>query len=102
MDGEALLGNLPRSWTVLQHHNDGAVVFEYYNSDKKCITSEDPGLPPLDESWRKVCRQRTPDDPLHVAYFEHIPAGRIINSDPRLLPHVLRNRGVNLETFALT
>jgi hypothetical protein len=102
MDGEALLGNLPRSWTVQQHHNDGSYVFKYYNRDTEYLTSEDPRLPPLDESWRKVCRQRTPDDPQHVTYFEHIPTGRIINSDPRLLPDVLRSRGVNLETFTLT
>jgi hypothetical protein len=102
MDGEALLGDQPRSWTREQHHNDGAFVFRYYNRDTKCLMSEDPRLPPLDENWRKICRQRTPDDPPHVAYFEHIPTGRIINSDPRLLPDVLRSRGVNLETFALT
>ncbi|CAN9214094.1 unnamed protein product [Alternaria alternata] len=60
MDGEALLGDLPTSWTVQQHRNDGAVVFEYYNSDTTCLTSEDPRLPPLDEGWRKVWRPRTP------------------------------------------
>jgi hypothetical protein len=102
MNGEALLGDLPRSWTVQQHHKDSHVVFKYYNRDTECLTSEDPRLPPLDESWRKVCRQRTPDDPLHVTHFEHIPTGRIINSDPRVLPYALRSRGVNLETFALT
>ncbi|CAI9634186.1 unnamed protein product [Alternaria burnsii] len=101
MDGEALLGDLPRSWTVQSHHIDDAFVFKYYNRDTECLTSEDPRLPSLDESWRKVFRMRTPDDPLHVTYFEHIPTGRIINSDPRLLPHALRSRGVNLETFAL-
>ncbi|CAN9308419.1 unnamed protein product [Alternaria alternata] len=102
MDGEALLGDLPRSWTVQEHYDDGASVFKYYNRDTECLTSKDPRLPPLHESWRKVCRQRTPDDPVNVAYFEHIPTGRIINSDPRLLPDALRSRGVNLETFALT
>jgi hypothetical protein len=76
--------------------------FKYYNRDTECLTSEDPRLPPLDESWKKLRRQRNPDDPLHVTYFEHIPTGRIINSDPRLLPNVLRSRGINLETFALT
>ncbi|RYN54306.1 hypothetical protein AA0118_g9272 [Alternaria tenuissima] len=101
MDGEALLGDLPRSWTVQRHHIDDAFVFKYYNNDTGCLTSEDPRLPPLDESWRRVYRQRTLDDPLHVTYFEHIPTGRIINLDPRLLPHALRSRGVNLETFAL-
>ena len=102
MNGEALLGDLTRAWTVQQHHKDGQIVFKYYNRDTECLTNEDPRLPPLDESWRKVCRPRTTDDPLYVAYFEHIPTGRIINSDPRLLPHVLRSRGVNLKTFALT
>jgi hypothetical protein len=101
MDGEALLGDLPRSWTVQDHHDDGVLVSKYYNRDTECLTSEDPRLPHLDESWRKVRRQRTPDDPYHVAYFEHIPNGRIINSDPRLLPDALRSRGVNLETFTL-
>jgi hypothetical protein len=102
MNGEALLGDLSRSWTVQEHHKDSQTVFKYYNRDTECLTSEDPRLPSLDESWRKVCRQRTADDPLHVTYFEHIPTGQIINSDPRLLPDVLRSRGVNLETFALT
>lgn len=102
MNGEALLGDLTRAWTVQKHGNDGASVFKYYNEDTRCLTSEDPRLAPLHESWRKVCRQRTPDDPLHVTYFENIPTGWIINSDPRLLPHVLRSRGVNLETFPLT
>jgi hypothetical protein len=102
MNGEALLGDLPKAWMVQQHHEDSQIVIKYYNKDRKCLTSEDPRLPPLDEGWRKVCRQRTPDDPLHVTYFEHIPTDQIINSDPRLLPHALRSRGAKLETFALT
>ncbi|KAN0113200.1 HET domain containing protein [Hyaloscypha variabilis] len=100
-NGEALVGKLSRPWIVQSYRAGYHYVFKYYNNDTSTLTDEDPRLPPLNEDWRKIHRERTLDDPLHIAYFKHIPTGHIINSDPRLLPDALRSRGIQLQTFEL-
>jgi hypothetical protein len=85
-----------------EHLPDGWAMFinpkgRHFHASGYDVQYEHPNAAvdtPLDESWRRVDKQRTRDDPLHVTYFEHVPTGQIINSDPRVLPGILRSRGV--------
>lgn len=110
MDGESLLGPLPPSWEInidmYSQSNSGEcndIVRSptYHNISTNTKTSEDPRLGQLPDHWEAVAQLRTPNDPMLFAPHRNKLTGNIMNSDPRLLPELLRERGVNLQTFML-
>lgn len=102
MDAEALLGTLPNPWIVeLYRDNLGYARLHFRNTDTKELTVEDPRLDPVSPEWERFEHDRTQDDPRWFAYYRNKVTGEVMNSDPRMLPDELRNRGVNLEMFCL-
>ena len=107
-DATALLGPLPTPWRVQTlHHPDQAfrTVYKFFNPETDELTMEDPRLDPH-PLWERVEledleRKFTGDDPQVCDFFRNKIIGKIIDSDPRLLPHALMERGVKLEEFTL-
>ena len=101
-DGEGLLGPVQRPWKAMAHLNEHTIIEPMYlNTDKNTKTQEDPRLIELPKQWERIDLERTPDDPLLFAPHQNKLTGEVINSDPRLLPEELRERGVKLEEFRL-
>jgi hypothetical protein len=101
MDGEALVGPLPKPWIAKREVGPfGTWQPRFYNSDTlKAVGLEaDPRLGPVSDDWENLEN----DDPHRIQKWKNKGTGETINSDPRLLPQALIKRGVKLQTFALT
>lgn len=104
MDGETLLGPLPSGWTVkASYGEDGLLRPVYHNSDTDTTCVDDPrlidwALPP---GWEPMPWTRTRDDPIACAKYRNKTTGEEINSDPRLLPQGLVERGIPCEVIDL-
>ncbi|KAI4237629.1 MAG: hypothetical protein LQ349_001719 [Xanthoria aureola] len=100
MAGEALLGELPRNWTLVEklfrHHR--GYYFVFLDSDTGETHIEDPRRGPLPAGWRIKNHDR--DDVLHW-YVNDITGEDFGYRDPRLEPEALRARGVDLQEFRL-
>lgn len=107
-DAQSLLGRLPNPWRVqIFDHPDQEFRIEhrYLNQETGELTASDPRLEdhvewtrvPLEELGRNL----TGDDPLVIDFFRHKSSGRMMNSDPRLLPDALEARGVQLQWFTI-
>jgi hypothetical protein len=101
MDSEALLGPLSQEWIVQQVRVAGRYRPKYLNAKTEETFSDDPRLGPLPEGWQRIDVVPTADDPLHIDYFHNTITGERMNSDPRLLPAALEQRGVRLQTLRL-
>ncbi|KAE9368055.1 HET-domain-containing protein [Stipitochalara longipes BDJ] len=101
MYGEALLGPLPKPWVPKKETGlDGKWQPRFYNTETKKVVDlkSDPRLGPVPRDWEQLER----DEPQRIQKWKNAATGEIINSDPRLLPHALKERGVNLQTFAIS
>ncbi|KAI4112128.1 MAG: hypothetical protein LQ339_000136 [Xanthoria mediterranea] len=100
MAGEALLGELPRNWTLVekyfQHHR--GYYFVFLDSDTGEIHVEDLRHGPLPPGWRLKNHDR--DDATNW-YVNDITGEDWGIWDPRLEPDALRARGVDLQEFRL-
>ncbi|KAK5661140.1 hypothetical protein OQA88_11030 [Cercophora sp. LCS_1] len=102
MDGESLLGPLPGNWRLQMIFRGGFYSPTYTDTSlAEIMQTEDPRLGSLDPNWVAIPRDRTQDDPYFFSSFRDENTGRVINSDPRLLPNALKQRGVVLEDFVL-
>ncbi|MCJ1432890.1 hypothetical protein MMC27_002248 [Xylographa pallens] len=63
MDGEGVLGPLPKPWKIHLVDIDHYLVPQYVNTGTNEAFLDDPRLPPLDPQWSMTTRQRTQDDP---------------------------------------
>lgn len=99
---EAFLGPLPVPW-IIQYKPDsfGAQAPYFLNKDTNEEAQQDPRLEDLPPGWEAVQGDRTRDDPMLFKWFRNGNTGEAMNSDPRMLPGALRDRGVALETFRL-
>ncbi|KAG8157264.1 hypothetical protein KVR01_012972 [Diaporthe batatas] len=106
MDGEAILGPLPRSYHI-ESRDDGpdfeAFIPVYVENDTQREQRDDPRLQniPLPPEWEAFEKERTRDDPLIYSMFRSKNTGEVINSDPRLFPEALRERGVPVQRITL-
>ncbi|KAF7917095.1 hypothetical protein BELL_0537g00070 [Botrytis elliptica] len=99
MDGEALLGPLPTPWkTELYRRKDSGYSTHFVKPNEK--TLDDPRLSPLPSEWIEVNRDDGPW-PISKSYFKHLVTGETMDSDPRMLPQALMERGVKLRKFRL-
>lgn len=101
LDGESLLGPLQNDWKLQMVFENGSYVPTYERTSTKHRQPEDPRLQPLGPDWTKITRERTQDDPYFLECFQD-KHGRTLNSDPRLFPNALSDRGIILEYFKLT
>jgi hypothetical protein len=102
MDGEALLGPLHYPWKIrTRRFRTFDWKPEYLNSLTGEVSEEDPRLGSLSSEWERLEFDRCQDDLWVREKFRNRITKEVINSDPRLLPDVLRTRGVKLETFQL-
>ncbi|KAI1353846.1 HET-domain-containing protein [Xylaria sp. FL0043] len=104
MDGEALLGELPCPWTVeTQIDERGVWTPCFQNDDLDEWTEDDPRLDsiPLPAEWEPIEFEWTRSDPDNCRKFRNRDTGEIINTDPRLLPEALLERGIPVKTITL-
>ena len=98
-DASALLGPLPESWRVqLRIHITPRFCFVDSSSGKEDF--DDPRLDPLD-GWKSLNSYSEGDNPRISNNFQNLLTGEVINSDPRLQPDNLRQKGVDLRLFSL-
>lgn len=99
---EAFLGPLPAP-SVIQYKPDsrGVETPYFFNKDTAEEAQQDPRLGELPPEWEAVQADRTKDDPHFFMWFRNNITGETMNSDPRMLPEALRDRGVDLQTFRL-
>ncbi len=101
-DGEAVLGPLPPSWNLKYYRDEeGIDIPSFFNRETGQTKSEDLRLGPLRHGWKRLSRERPIDDPLTVTWFQNELNGEVMNSDPRVLPEVLKEHGVKVRTFHL-
>ena len=101
MNCEALLGPLPKPWIAKRDLGSfGEFQSRFYNSDTLEVVGleADPRLGPVSDDWENLEN----DDPHRIQKWKNKATGETINSDPRLLPQALIERGVKLQTFTLT
>ena len=99
MEGEALLGPLPKMWQCVIRYD--AVTGWYWPAFMDHETGkthvEDPRLGPLPAGWR-ICRHK--EESAYNVYLNH-ETGEQTNLDPRMRLQALRARGVELQDFWL-
>ncbi|KAL8895005.1 MAG: hypothetical protein Q9207_008337 [Kuettlingeria erythrocarpa] len=99
MSGEALLGKLPKKWTVAckyfhELHNNHNVLID---STTDQTTPQDPRLGPLPAGWKLENHME-----MHAYnWYYNKRTGEDTQFDPRLEPDALRERGVELQEFHL-
>ena len=102
MNGEALLGPLPKPWAPKREFDPVNQLWEqrFYDTEQReaVDAKNDPRLEPVPDQWE--CLEN--DAPFLFQKWKNKETGEIINSDPRLLPQALIERGVKLQTFALS
>jgi hypothetical protein len=102
-NANAFLGPLPAPWRVVAIAiiSSNVPEFRFYNPETSTYTMNDPRLPSLSE-WERIDHDEYDcNDPQIYDYFRHKETGEIMNSDPRMLPERLKDRGVDLITFSL-
>ncbi|KAI4193886.1 MAG: hypothetical protein LQ346_003802 [Caloplaca aetnensis] len=103
MEGEGFLGPLPADWERIVRYDEGTGSwFDVYVERKRgTYQVEDPRLGPLPKDWY---REGHPKQHLYTSYRHPTKDSVGFNSyscDPRMLPESLRERGVELQEFAL-
>jgi hypothetical protein len=101
MEGQALSGPLPASWSLTIGRFGRKRGYLFLNRQTNERTKQDPRLDPLPVNWEAIEKE---DEMKLVNYVQHHRnrnTGEIINSDPRLLPEALKARGVDVTTVIL-
>jgi len=90
----AQMGKTPSGYSAVQ---------TYLDLDTGLTCSEDPRLQPLEtfNEWERHPHEWDADDPALFEYYKNVWTGEVLNSDTRLLPSALSNKGVPLRTFDL-
>ncbi|KAI1309263.1 HET-domain-containing protein [Xylaria venustula] len=104
MEGEALLGTLPIPWKVKFLDDErGFNIPKFCNGDSHEIREYDPRLDsiPLPAEWEPIEFQWTRADPNICSKFRNRITGEVINSDPRLFPEALLERGIPVKRITL-
>lgn len=102
MESEALLGPLPAHWERIFRYDEGTERdYDVFVDRRRGIYQpEDPRFGPLPEGWY---REEHPKQHLYT-WFRHPTREDDVftsDNDPRMLPESLRERGVELQEFAL-
>jgi len=101
-DSTAILGPLMEPWHVRNEYDSaGFWIPLYYNSNSGTTTLEDPRLPPLAPEWERIRSERVRGDPEVFGRFKNTITEKVVNSDPRLLPDALKERGLDIQVFNL-
>ena len=101
-DSTAILGPLKEPWQVRNDYDSaGFWIPFYYNPLTGVTIVEDPRLGPFPLEWERIESKRTQGDPEVYARFRNKLTRKRMNSDPRLLPEALKERGVDLKVFHL-
>lgn len=95
MNGEALLGPLPDSFTAIWCRGKGIDYSAYFDENSGFLTTEDPRWPALPPSWRMIKREGG------VPLFVDDETGEETKSHPSLTREGLEARGVKLEVFSI-
>ncbi|KAI1079949.1 HET-domain-containing protein [Whalleya microplaca] len=104
MDGEALLGAIDGPWRIrILFESDGCRRPWYFNVETQHESTEDPRLEniPIPSEWVPIEWERTRADPHHCKKFRNMKTGDVINSDPRLFPEALIERGIPMKRITL-
>ncbi|KAI1307154.1 hypothetical protein F5Y03DRAFT_405727 [Xylaria venustula] len=103
MDGEAILGVLPReprSQTVEFYRDDIRVSVQHFrNTETGQLTTDDPRLGHLPDGWERIKQDRIVDDPRWFSRFVNKSSNASMNSDPRVRERRLKERGITFQNF---
>jgi hypothetical protein len=89
-------------WRTRLRNFDGFWFPNYFNPSTVELSTGDPRLGPLPSEWEQIPRSKeTADDLEFLVRFKNERTGAVMNSDPRMLPEALEQRGVELQTFRL-
>lgn len=100
--GESLLGPIPAPWRLqMIQDNIGFRTPQFVNTETEARTTDDPRLGSVPRDWEELEAVRLPEDPAVFKRFRNKTSGEVIDSDPRMFPEALKQRGVKLETFTL-
>ena len=109
VDGEAVLGSVQSPWKVMVFSSDDAefrtsyVSFLNTDTGKVAAYWDDPRTKeiPMPPGWVQMPRKPNTDDPEYTWPARNVNTGKIINSDPRLFPEALAERGIPVKTITL-
>lgn len=101
MEGQALLGPLPQQWTMVVE-SFYPIRFAFYDPETQDLIRDDPRLGAVRDEWEEIDDMEDETRSVYALdHFRHRESGQVIDSDPRMLPEELRERGVKLERFIL-
>lgn len=106
-DTEALLGSLPKLWSVELYSDGNANRWPVFvNNETNFYTGHDPRLGALPDRWEGIPLTSMMDKmpPLSEPIFQTFTCtrtGEISDFDPRLSREALEKRGVMLQMFKL-
>jgi hypothetical protein len=101
-DTTSFLGPLPHPWKVVGGWGrNERYRFHYLNVETSESTLEDPRLTPFGSDWERIDYEPDGNDPEFHDFFRHKITGKIMNSNPRLLPEMLLEKGVTLTRFCI-
>ena len=101
MESEPWLGAFPESWAIRMEKPRQSSMFLFFNSITQDVTRDDPRLPAMPQDWEKTEKQGINDDGSVLQEFRNKVTKQVMDSDPRMTPAALRERGVKLEAFRL-
>lgn len=99
MDGEALLGPLPKPFEPVLKFDTGKRTYRlcYIDRESGNLQLEDPRLGELPPPWKI----KSHNEERYWMMFENMDTGEVLSHEPRLLPEALKERGADLEVFNL-
>lgn len=108
MNAEGLLGPVPSPWIARVGSGRDEISWSratwFVHASTKERTLHEPRLSPLSpHEWEEVQGDNTLG-PEHRGFhlsFRNKQTGQVLDSDPRMQPEALRQRGVDLEVFRL-
>lgn len=103
MDGESVLGQLPKDFTVEMRADEASnrEIPHFRNISTNQLLIEDPRLPTLPAAWEEVKAEMSEDDIIYARWFKNAQTGEVIEHDPRLIPESLRAQGIPIQNFRL-
>ncbi|KAI3321997.1 hypothetical protein HD806DRAFT_536468 [Xylariaceae sp. AK1471] len=100
---EAVLGLFPPKWRLIAKTLRGAVLPRYLHTESGVIVKTGPRLDemPVPALWEPLEFEHTREDPKSCRKFRNRETGKVINSDPRLFPEALRERGIDIKLITV-
>lgn len=102
MHGEGVLGTLPGGWTCESALTESSFFTEsFHHRQTGATTSNDPHLGQLPLEWGVETESTFSLSTIAEPKFVNRVTGEVRDTDPRLTPEAIRQRGVNIQAITL-